>query len=216
MTPDPVLEWIKVLVTLIIAIVSPIIAFVLGYWSVRSFERWKLNLTQPVIKIQDDVLPIGFHINGTPFTANRLIIINTGGSGAKDCKVYFRLEKSNEIRRTGWLLPDDNTARTVTLNVNMPEYVDLCAISNDRSYLALTNERGFKGKPDVFPNTGDMEATVTVASSNAQPAQRRIILHATPLNSHGRIVEFVQALPAETTPRKATLYNWLTDWMNKE
>jgi hypothetical protein len=159
---------------------------------------------QPVIKIQDDVLPIGFDINingtKTPFIANRLIIINTGESDAKDCKVYFKLETKNEIRRTAWMLPDDNTARTVTLNVNMPEYVDLCAISKN-GILALTNERGFNDKADVLQMTVNIRATITVASSNAKPAQRSIILHATPLDAHGRIVEFRQEDPQPLHPQ---------------
>ncbi|MGH9988736.1 MAG: hypothetical protein ACRD8W_32800, partial [Nitrososphaeraceae archaeon] len=167
-----------------------------------------------------------------------LIVINKGGSGAKDCKAYIRIEKSKEIdatgeiRRTGWMLPDDNTALTVTLNVNMPEYVDLCAISEDGTHLAFTNERGFKGKPDMiklynpkYVKRLQIEATIIVASSNAQPTEKRIILHSIPPDEHnqGRIVKFVQASThtaktpsSETTPKKATLYNWLIDWMDKK
>jgi hypothetical protein len=146
---------------------------------------------QPIIEVQDDVLPIETDIevenhNPTPFVVNRLIVINKGRSCAKDCKVYIRVEETKEIKRisniyqrVGWMLPDDNTALIVTLNVNIPEYVDLCAISKDARYLAFTNERGLKGKPNIdelpplkFVKHPDIELTVIVTCSNAQPAQR--------------------------------------------
>jgi hypothetical protein len=234
MAQDPIFEWIKVLL-------PPFAAFGLGYWSVRSIERLKTKSTKPIIEIQGYVLPKEIDIKvdevSTPFIANRIIVINKGGSGAKDCKVYIRSEVKgfdiqNEIERVGWMLPDENTALTVTLNVNTPEYVDLCAISKDGKLIALTNERGFKGKPaivDLAPlwpgKSLDVQATLIVASSNAEPAEERFTFHIiTPdENNRGIIVKFAQAPPQttetpslETISTKATLYNRLTDWMNKK
>lgn len=191
---------------------------------------------QPVIKILDNsVTTVLIAIKDKegqelPFLANRISVLNTGRSGAKDCKVYIELP-DKVIRRTGWMLPDDNTALSVTLNVNIPEYVDLCAVAPRGEGRIVTNERGYRlENPDSYqkygPEIGDIPATITVASSNAKPAVRSIILHATPIvdnNYLGRIVEFVPASPqttetpmTKTTPKKRTVYNWLTDWMDKK
>jgi hypothetical protein len=128
------------------------------------------------------------------------------------------------------MLPDDNTALTVTLNVNTPEYADLIAISKDGKWIALTNERGFKGEPDINESpplkpgeSVDLVGTVIVASSNAQLAQKSIIIHITlpDENNQGIIVKFAHASSqtaesSETISKKATLYNRLTDWMDKK
>jgi len=222
MTPDPILEWMKV----IVPVISTIAAFGLGLWGSVRFEGWKMKKTQPVIEIQDDVIPIDpvdIEIEkgrSIPFIANRVIVKNKGGSGAKDCKVYIRLEKGNLYYRVGWLLPDNNTALTVTLNVNMPEYVDLCAISKDGKYLAISNERGFKAIPNIINLINQdligtnrlnlpIEATLIVASSNAQPSKRRITFRTTPLPfNQNKIVTFEKVstqttgTPSSRTPTK--------------
>ena len=236
MTPDPILEWMQVIVPLI----AVPITFVVGIWSSRYIERWKMKDTQPVIVIQDDVIPIDpvdIEIEkgrSIPFIANRVIVKNTGRSGAKDCKVYIRSEKDNLNYRVGWLLPDHNTALTVTLNVNIPEYVDLCAMSIDGKYLAISNERGFKAMPNIINLINNdligtnrlllpIEATLIVASSNAQPSERRITFRTTPPPfNQNKIVTFEKGsaqtseTPSSQTLTKKSKYAWLTDWMDKD
>ena len=76
------------------------------------------------------------------------------------------------------MLPEDNTA--LSLNVNIPEYVDLCAISKDGQTRVVTNEHGYTMETvepcRVLPR-GNHKATVRVASSNAQPAAITVMLH---------------------------------------
>lgn len=106
MIVDPILEWMQVTVPLI----AIPITFVVGVGTSRYIERWKMKETQPVIEIQDDVIPIepvDIEIEkgrSIPFIVNRVIVKNTGRSGAKDCKVYIRSEKDNLNYRVGWLL----------------------------------------------------------------------------------------------------------------
>jgi hypothetical protein len=189
MSQDPVLEGIKIL--------TPFAAFGLGIWGSRYLESWKIKRMQPEIEIQNYVIPvvIDHEVDGnkTRFIVNRLVVINKGKSGAKDCKVYVRIEERSRYQRVGWMLPDDNSAFTVTLNVNTPEYVDLIAISEDGRHIVFTDERGLKVKPGielVETLPGKIPAWVIVASSNAEPAERRFNIKFIPPRSDRIIVEF--------------------------
>jgi hypothetical protein len=101
------------------------------------------------------------------------------------------------IERTGWMLPDNDTAYTLTLNVDIPEYVDLCAISNDPKTRVITLERGYREGTVESCSTlpsGDYEITLRVTSSNGRPAARTIRIHDTFTHfpkEIGRIVEFI-------------------------
>jgi hypothetical protein len=161
---DP-LEWIKILV-------PPFAAFGLGMWASRLHKRWEINYLRPVIEIQDDVVVVRTDLNdengnAVHFLANRIRVINTGRTGAEDCKVYVEFAE-DDIERTGWILPDDNTALSLTLNVNIPEYVDLCAISEDGQTRVATNEHGYRlGTVEScrILGAGNYRATIRVASS---------------------------------------------------
>ena len=67
---------------------------------------------------------------------------------------------------------------SVALNVNIQEFVDMCAISADGRIRVITNDHGFRGETIetcvILLGTGDIPATIRVASSNAQPVARGI------------------------------------------
>ena len=173
----------------------------IGYFGWSCSEHWEINHMRPIIEIQNVVVTRSFNLNndnGEPvlFIANRIRVINTGRTGATGCKVYIEFTE-NEIERTSWMLPDDDTSSSLTLNVGILEYVDLCAISSDGHIRVTTNEHGYRlGTIEScirLPLDIDITATLRVASSNARPAVRRVILHAFPIPDEanpGRIVEF--------------------------
>jgi hypothetical protein len=134
--------------------------------------------------------------NDVAFWGNRIRVINRGRTGAKDCKVYVEL--NNDIERIGWMLPDSTPAYSLTLNVNIPEYVDLCAIEacGTRRHL-LTPEYGYTKETikscRPFTRPDRQVIIVRVTSSNAEPAERSLVLRTVPIDDHdnpGRIVEF--------------------------
>jgi hypothetical protein len=94
-------------------------------------------------------------------------------------------------------LPDNDTAYTLTLSVDIPEYVDLCAISNDARTRVITLERGYRERTVKSCMTlppRNYEITLRVTSSNGQPAARKIRIHDTFTHfpeEIGRIVEFI-------------------------
>lgn len=96
------------------------------------------------------------------------------------------------------MLPDNDTAYTLTLNLDIPEFVDLCAISNDTKTRVITLERGYKertvGSCMTLPS-GDYEITLRITSSNAPPVARKIRIHDTYADfpeEIGRIIEFIK------------------------
>jgi hypothetical protein len=180
--------------------VAPFIAFGLGILAGIVIKHWEIRYSRPVISIISQVIVRGFGLtdeSGAVITyfANRVKVTNTGRTGAKDCKAYVDFGE-NDIERTGWMLPDDNTAYSLTLNVNVIEYVDLCAISVDGLTRVVTLEYGYRkgtvGSCRILP-PGNRNLVVRVTSSNAQPAARTVRLCDTidhfP-NQLGRIVEF--------------------------
>jgi hypothetical protein len=158
---------------------------------------------RPVIAIEDVVITRRIDLNHEdrrhiPYIANRIRVINTGKTAAKDCKVYVDYE-DERIERTAWMLPDNNSAHTITLNVRDREFVDLCAISDDETLTRIVSlEHGYsKGTVEsctILPIRDPLELTVRVTSSNTQPNERRISLYNTNNHFHnqlGRIVEFI-------------------------
>lgn len=183
------MSWLEILAT-----------FGLGIFAAIIVKRWEIHYHRPVIRIEDGIT-VGINldygdIKKVPFVANRIKVRNTGRSGAKDCKVYVEFSE-NDIERTAWMLPDNLTAYSLILNVNIPEYVDLCAISEYGMIRVITLEHGFKekkvGSCRILPQ-GNHEITVRVASSNAQPAARKIKLHDRKdyfPGEYNRFVEFI-------------------------
>lgn len=95
------------------------------------------------------------------------------------------------------MLTDNDTGYTLTLNVDIPEYVDLCAISNDTKTRIITLERGYREGTIESCMTlppGNYEITLRITSSNGRPAARKIRIHDTFTHlpeEIGRIVEFI-------------------------
>lgn len=189
-----IMDWLKILVPFGLGIILGIIV-----------RCWEINRMRPIITFQDTLATRGYHLrdengdrNGiVASTLNTLNII----SGTLDCKLYIELPH-NETKRTGCMLPDDNTQLLVTLTypgVNIQEFADLSTISEERRTRGSTYEHGLRGGKIEscvpLPGTGNIPATKSVASSNAHPAARGIILHANPIsneNNPGRIVEFLE------------------------
>lgn len=177
------------------------IAFGLGILAGTIIKRWEIRYSRPVISIISQVVVRYFNLTdekGTAilFFANRVQVTNTGRTGAKDCKVYVDFGE-NDVERSGWMLPDDNAAYSLTLNVDVIEYVDLCGISADGLTRVLTLEYGYRRgtvKSCRILSPGIRDVTVRVTSSNAQPTAKMVRLYTTidhfP-NEHGRIVEVI-------------------------
>ena len=178
-----------------------LITFVLGIVSVMIARRWEIKYLQPKIEIRKHVVTKRIHLKDqdgqyVAFWANRITVINNGRTGAKDCKAYIEID--NNIERVGWMLPDSNIPYSVTLNVGIPEYVDLCAVEAcGRRIRVVTTEHGY-GKETIkscrpFDRPDGQVITIRVASSNAKPAIRKIRLRQAPIadvQNLGRIVEF--------------------------
>ena len=193
---DLVIVSMEILVTVVMDWVKILVPFGLGILLGIIVRKWEINRMQPLIVFQGPygsspvrVVPIDLKDEtGKPhsFQAYRISVINIGRSGARDCKAYFQIGMSRGIlpddaermvyRRTAWMLPDDNTALSVTLNVNIAEYIDLCAFNKELGLVIVTTERGYKANTisschtysysEHFP----MAARLIVSSSNAQPA----------------------------------------------
>lgn len=175
-------------------LVASLISFVLGIISAVLVKWLEIRYHRPVIRIEDKVTCKEIELDGAPFIANRIRIRNVGRSGAKSCKVYVE-SAEDEIERTGWMLSDNDTSYTLTLNVDIPEYVDLCAISNDARTRVITLERGYKERSVKSCTTlpaGDYEITLRVTSSNARPAPGRIKIHDTFTHFPKEIVRIVE------------------------
>jgi hypothetical protein len=194
-------------------LISSFVGFVLGIISAIGVKRWEIWYMQPKIEIQDIVVTKRFHLNDeneekVSFWGNRIRAVNKGRSEANDCKVYVELE--NNIERVAWMLPDSTPAHSLTLNVNIPEYVDLCAIEacGVRRTRLLTTEYGYtKGtikscRP--FNRPDRQVITVRVASSNTKPTKREVILRIAPIGdaqNPSRIVEFPKENPQPFVPQ---------------
>jgi hypothetical protein len=156
----------------------------------------KISFLRPAIIIEDEVTCGEIVLHGVPFIANRIRVRNKGRKAAQSCKAYVE-STGNDIERTGWMLPDNDNEYTLPLNVDIPAYVDLCAISNDAKTRVITHERGYmEGRVESCSTLppGDCEITLKVTSSNGRPATRRIRIHDTYTHfpeEIGRIVEFI-------------------------
>jgi hypothetical protein len=159
-------------------------------------KRLKIHFLRPAIIIEDEVTCREISLDGVPFIANGVRVRNKGRSVAQGCEAYIESE-GNDIERTGWMLPNNDTTYTLALNVDIPEYVDLCAISNDAKTRVITLERGYREGTVESCKTippGDYEITLKVTSSNGRPAERRIRIHETYTHfpeEIGRIIEFI-------------------------
>lgn len=156
----------------------------------------KIHFLRPAIIIEDEVICREIRLDGVPFIANGVRVRNRGRSIAQGCEAYVELE-GNNIERTGWMLPNNDTIYTHALKVDIPEYVDLCAISNDAKTRVIMLERGHREGTVESCKTippGDYEITLKVTSSNGRPAARRIRIHDTYTHfpeEIGRIIEFI-------------------------
>lgn len=189
------IDWLKI-------VVPTVLGFGLGIIGLIAYKRWEMNDIRPQIEIQNVVVTKRFHLKDrddepVAFWGNRIRVINKGKTGAKDCKVYVELSENN-IERTAWMLPDSTTPYSLTLNVDIPEYVDLCAIEAcGRRTRVVTNEHGYRNRTikscRPFDKPDRHVIIVRVASSNAKPAERRLILRTAQIGdpkNPGRIVEF--------------------------
>ena len=173
-------------------------------WCSGSLKRWEIRRMQPIVKIHyTDNTIITREIslrdqegNEIPFFVNRITVSNSGRSIAKDCKVYIEFAQNN-IQPTAWALPNNSKALSLTLDVGIPQYVDLCAITTDGYFRRVINEHGLKeGKvtsTSPLPGTQGVPAIIRVTSSNAKPVERKVIFHSNFIpdeNNPGRIVEF--------------------------
>jgi hypothetical protein len=188
-------HWLKILVPFGLGIILGIIV-----------RCWEINRMRPIITFQDTLVTRGYHLrdengNRIGIVASTLTILNIR-SETIDCKLYIELPH-NVTKRTGCMLPDVNTPLSVTLNqysgVNIQEFADLSIISEEGRIRVFTYEHGFRGgkieSSVPLPGTGNIPTTISVASSNAHPAARGIILYANPTpneNNPGRIVEFIE------------------------
>ena len=156
----------------------------------------KIHFLRPAIIIEDEVICREIRLDGVPFIANGVRVRNRGRSIAQGCEAYVELE-GNNIERTGWMLPNNDTTYTHTLKVDIPEYVDLCAISNDAKTRVIMLECDYREGTVESCRTippGDYEITLKITSSNARPVTRRIRIHDTYTHfpeEIGRIIEFI-------------------------
>jgi hypothetical protein len=102
------------------------------------------------------------------------------------------------------MLPDNTTAFSLILNVGVPEFVDLCAISANGQIRRVTNEHGFRilriDATRPLPDGVNIPAIIRVTSSNAIPTERRVVFLGNVIpdeHNQGVIVEF----PPEDTQR---------------
>lgn len=119
-----------------------------GSLCIRDFaailvKRLKIHFLQPAIIIEDEVTCREIRLDGVPFIANGVRVRNSGRSAAQGCRAYVE-SAGNDMERTGWVLPDNDNEYTLALNVDIPAYVDLCAISNDAKTRVITLEGGYK------------------------------------------------------------------------
>lgn len=174
------------------------------WWCSKSLKHWKISPMQPIVKIQETghtIITRGITLsdqdgNKIPFFANRITVSNSGRSAARDCKVYIEFAQNN-IERTAWTLPNNNTTISLTLSVGIPQYVDLCAITKDGYFRRVINEHSLNelkvASTSSLPGPQDVPAIIRVTSSNAKPAERKVIFHSNFIpdeNNPGRIVEF--------------------------
>jgi hypothetical protein len=159
-------------------------------------KRLKIYFLRPSIIIEDEVICKEIRLDGVPFIVNRVRVRNRGRSVARGCEAYIELE-GNDIERTSWMSSNNDNTYTLALNVDIPEYVDLCAISNDAKTRVIMLERGYREGTVESCRTippGDYEITLKVTSSNGRPAARRIRIHDTYTHfpeEIGRIIEFI-------------------------
>jgi hypothetical protein len=115
----------------------------------ESLKRRETSRMQPIIEIQDTEKKIiirGITLsdqegNKIPFFVNSIAVSNSGKCVAKDCQVYIKFAQ-NKIQRIAWTLPNSNTALSITLEVGISQYVDLCAITQDGYFRLIMNEYG--------------------------------------------------------------------------
>jgi hypothetical protein len=175
---------------------SSLLSFTLGIFAAIVVKRWEIGYLRPVILIEDGITCREIMLDGVPFIANRIRVRNKGRKSAQGCKAYVE-SAGNDIERTGWMLPDNDNAYTLALNVDIPEHVDLCAISNDAKTRVITLERGYRDRTIESCRTippGDHEIMLRITSSNGRPAARRIRIYDTYAHfpgEIGRIVEFI-------------------------
>jgi hypothetical protein len=97
-------------------------------------------------------------------------------------------------------LDQDAKNFTIKLNVEDTEFVDLCAIRSDGRFRIIPPEQGYVNEYEneyaerLSPEAGEIQLTLRITSSNAQPVERTLRLHS--VVDHfpdqcGRIIEFL-------------------------
>jgi hypothetical protein len=153
------------LVGVIIAIVSPLIVKLLWDRHVR-----------PNLSIDTDVVVKIFHLKDTngkriAYHSNRVKVVNNGKTSARECKAF--LLSDNNMERIAWLIPYKDAGYTNNLNAHDKEYVDVCAVSDDKSKRIATTERGYgEEEKDARSLSSDTNSIkLKISASNAAPAE---------------------------------------------
>ena len=156
------------LVGVIIAIFSPLVVKLLWDRHVR-----------PNLSIDTEVVVSRFHLNNTDgkkieYYSNRVIVVNNGKTSARECKAFLLSE--NNMDRIAWLIPYKDAGYTNNLNAHDKEFLDVCAVSYDKSKRVATTERGYgEEERDARPlNSETKRLKLKVSAANTAPAEVEI------------------------------------------
>jgi hypothetical protein len=134
---------------------------------------------RPNLSIDTKVVVRSFHLkdnNGKKivYHSNRVIVVNNGKTSARECKAFLLSE--NNMERIAWLIPYKDAGYTNNLNAHDKEYVDVCAVSDDKSKRVATTERGYgEEEKDTRPLNPDTKSLkLKVSAANAASAEVEI------------------------------------------
>jgi hypothetical protein len=149
---------------------------ILSPLSVKWF--WDKHV-RPNLSIDTTVVISKFHLNDTDgkkveYYSNRVIVVNNGKTSARECKAFLLSE--NNMERIAWLIPYKDAGYTNNLNAHDKEFLDVCAVSYDKSKRVATTERGYgKEEKDARPLNSDTKSLkLKVSAANAEPAEVEI------------------------------------------
>ena len=180
-------------------IIGGMIGFVASFVVSVSVPRLLSWYDSPVLEIQKEVVVRYVDLkrsdnqgnitgNTQRYFVNRIPIKNNGNSAARNCKAW--LVRGNLQERISWLA--QRVDRTeITLNAHDLEYVELCAIREDRARRIAPTEYGWGDSENDNRLLGQdtVECELLVTSSNVSNVKRklRIVKEGT---DDGTIVEF--------------------------
>jgi hypothetical protein len=192
-------------------ILNPVGSLIVGFASAViagiGIRLWLNHHYRPrlVIEGNDTIIVKDFHLldpegRETLLKGNRIRVRNKGRSAAKDCKAFVHYSAS-DVKRTAWLIPDNDIGYTLTLNVQDREFVDLCSISDNGQIRIIPPEHGYtkNQRYDAYVHLPPERTSITVriTSSTAKPTEREVRLYTVVNhfpNDRGRIVEFPQSI----------------------